>query len=296
MACRILVGREVWRAIKRLNRGRRSPATIVTAFFGTGGADILPLRSGDRVFVGATEANVRAGLVNPQELLRYPRGVSVFAVAALHAKMYSFGGRAIIGSANVSASACDHLLEIGIQVALTAAERNAAIDQIERRLLTRADLASLADHYRPPQGAFEQLVDPSTRRPSKRATTAPSTSARIWYHGTFSEDLVHSNPLVIELPTLRRLHVGDWYVMVYRNASGRQLASAPRHVSKVRVKGAKVHVWFRRRRETIEGVPVREIERLVEPGKPPVKYRWQRVSDRIPAAQIFRRFGLSVSQ
>jgi hypothetical protein len=53
-------------------------------------------------------------LVDPREIVRFlKRGVEVHSVANLHAKVYVFGRRAIVGSANVSASSEQHLIEAG---------------------------------------------------------------------------------------------------------------------------------------------------------------------------------------
>lgn len=118
MEPRLLVGREVWQTIRRLNKSRSSPATVVVAFFGKGGAELLPLRPGDAIWVAATKQNVAAGLVNPCELLKYPDGVRVFRVAALHAKLYCFGKRVVVASANVSRNSCEVWIEAGVELAL----------------------------------------------------------------------------------------------------------------------------------------------------------------------------------
>lgn len=57
-------------------------------------------------------AAVRAGLVDPREVLRFlKRGVEVWAVANLHAKVYVFGTTAFVGSANLSVTSEKSLVE-----------------------------------------------------------------------------------------------------------------------------------------------------------------------------------------
>lgn len=142
---RILVGSEPWQRIQELNAARKGPAVVVSAYFGIRGFELLPLRRGDILVVAASEANVRAGKVNPRELLRYPEGVLIYSSAKLHGKFYSFGSRSIVGSANVSEYSRSGLIELAVEVSVTQEERQALLDGLPRRLLAReGELASRA--------------------------------------------------------------------------------------------------------------------------------------------------------
>jgi hypothetical protein len=85
---------------------------VAVAYFGTGGAGRLPLNKGSVLVVDASEAAVKAGQTSPAELIKlYKRGVSVYSLQGLHAKVYVIGTRLYIGSANVSENAADNLKE-----------------------------------------------------------------------------------------------------------------------------------------------------------------------------------------
>ncbi|MFO1326078.1 MAG: hypothetical protein U1F56_01880 [Rubrivivax sp.] len=65
----------------------------------------LPMAAGSILVTGLDEQTVRAGQVDPREILRFVRrGVAVHKAGNLHAKVYVFGRRAFVGSANASTS------------------------------------------------------------------------------------------------------------------------------------------------------------------------------------------------
>lgn len=92
-----------WNRITEL--AQRHRAVVAVPFIGVGGAGMLPLRPGSVLVTRLDEATVRQGQVDPREVLRLQRaGVEVHSCSDLHAKVYVFGRRAVIGSANVSKS------------------------------------------------------------------------------------------------------------------------------------------------------------------------------------------------
>jgi len=107
----------IWPRLRQLARTGRRRAYVAVPFLGRGAARRLPLRRGDVLITKFDLAAVRAGLVNPREVVAFiKRGVEVHSVANLHAKVYVFGRTAFVGSANVSASSEDSLIEAGCQV------------------------------------------------------------------------------------------------------------------------------------------------------------------------------------
>lgn len=95
---------KIWSRLRRLARKCRRPASIAVAYFSKGAAkNLLPLRKGSRLVVDASEATVKSGLTCPSDLLELQaKGVRVYSVQNLHAKVYIFGGQAFIGSSNAS--------------------------------------------------------------------------------------------------------------------------------------------------------------------------------------------------
>jgi len=112
------------------------------------------LSNGSRLVVDASEHTVEAGLTCPKELLKLQkRGVNIYSVPNLHAKVFVLGSAAFIGSTNVSDSSACRLLE-----ALLMTTEKSAVDgarQFVRDLclyeLTPRVLQRLAKKWRPPK-------------------------------------------------------------------------------------------------------------------------------------------------
>ena len=104
----------LWSQLRRLAKTRRRRAWVAVPYLGPGAAKRLPLRAGDVIVTCCAESTARAGLVDPREIVAFiNRGVEVHSVSNLHAKVYVFGRRAIVGSANVSATSEQYLIEAG---------------------------------------------------------------------------------------------------------------------------------------------------------------------------------------
>lgn len=136
---------EVWPALtysaKKALGGTRS-SVVATAYLGKNAAKILPLKSGDRLLVDASDASVRAGATSVAAIDAYvAKGVDVRSRSGLHSKAYVLGGTAFVGSANLSASG---LIESMLKVTEPAvvrdirqrllAEHEATIDLTNERL------------------------------------------------------------------------------------------------------------------------------------------------------------------
>lgn len=105
-----------WQEINsRIGSAKRSKAIAAVAYFAKGGADFLPLRSGDQLVVDMSRRAVQQGVTDPREIKRLiERGVEVFTRTSLHAKVIVIGGIVISGSANVSQNARQYLDEAAI--------------------------------------------------------------------------------------------------------------------------------------------------------------------------------------
>ena len=110
------MSRDIWRQLTKAARGSRQGAAVAVAYFGKGASRLLPLAQGSRLVVDASERSVASGLTCPADLLTLVnRGVAVYSVPNLHAKVFVLGDAAYIGSANVSSSSASRLVEAVIR-------------------------------------------------------------------------------------------------------------------------------------------------------------------------------------
>ena len=112
---RFLKTGEIWPRITHLAK-KSAKAMVAVAYFGQEASQMLPLRSGSVLVVDCHPRSVKAGRTCPSDLLRLIRkNVEVHSCSNLHAKIFVFGGRAIIGSANASKLSKNYLLEGAVE-------------------------------------------------------------------------------------------------------------------------------------------------------------------------------------
>lgn len=93
----------------------KSKGIVAVPFLGKNASTILPLLPGSVLITRLTKTDVEQGLVSPAEVIQYlGQGVEVHSCSNLHAKVYVFGKRAVIGSANVSNSSLS-LVEAAVE-------------------------------------------------------------------------------------------------------------------------------------------------------------------------------------
>lgn len=142
----------IWPRLTNAAKACRGPAAVAVAYFSKGAATLLPLAKGSRLVVDASLATVKAGATCPADLLRLQKkGVLVFSVRNLHAKVYVFGKSTFIGSAN--ASRHSKLLKEAIirtsDTTVTFAARE-FVHSLCQQELGPAELEKLQKLYRPP--------------------------------------------------------------------------------------------------------------------------------------------------
>lgn len=87
--------------IQKLAKTSKGYAAV--PYLGKGSSSLLPLTEGSFLVTCMDEASVRGARVDPSEVVKYiRRGVHVHNCKNLHAKVYVFGRKAVVGSANVS--------------------------------------------------------------------------------------------------------------------------------------------------------------------------------------------------
>lgn len=163
------VSQNIWPQITKAVRSAKRPCDVAVAYFGTGAPQLLPLPRGSRLVVDASDRAVSSGQTNPSDLLAMmKRGVQVFTVPNLHAKVYVLGRNALIGSANVSNHSATQLLEALLHT--TDAKIIASTRKYIRSLclheLTPTLITRLKKLYRPPH------MPGGKRRKSKTSSNA----------------------------------------------------------------------------------------------------------------------------
>lgn len=145
----------VWPRLKTL--AKKHQGCVAVAFVGSEAPALLPLRKGSTLIVDASDATVKAGATSPKALLKFHRrGVNLYRVDHLHAKIYLFGRRLVLSSNNVSASSSRTLEEAALETTERAAIKDAQrfIARLEKTPLGPDELQRLSKIYRPPRFFF----------------------------------------------------------------------------------------------------------------------------------------------
>jgi len=104
----------LWSRIASLAR-KAKRRYVAVAYLGARATKLLPLGKGDVLVVDMSITAVRAGQTNPAEVAEYlKRGVEVHSCSNLHAKVFVFDNKAVIGSTNVSENSQHNLIEAAL--------------------------------------------------------------------------------------------------------------------------------------------------------------------------------------
>ena len=148
------LGPEVWPALTKAIRQCHAPCAVAVASFAQGAATLLPLSQGSRLVVDASERAVASGQTCPRDLLvLLRRGVTIYTVPNLHAKLFVLPRAAYVGSANASRHSAGRLLEALLRTTDPAAVRSARefVRSLCLHQLTPTTLRTLSRLYRPPR-------------------------------------------------------------------------------------------------------------------------------------------------
>lgn len=247
--CRFVTNQSLWHELQSRVTSR-GPVLATFAYFGDGGADLLPLRKNDRLVVDMSIGAVKQGVTDPYEVRRLvKKGVLVFTRGNLHAKFMIAGGTLIAGSANVSRNSRNILDEAGILTTDAAAVKRAKafFTQLCTEPVRPKYLAECIRNYRPP--VFKAAVMPGRRkRRSQRVVEAKLWLVRglryldiprhEWEKADAAERRAStklSNPDKTEVDTthypklpalLKNVRPGDWVITEIRYGTGSDV-SAP---------------------------------------------------------------------
>jgi hypothetical protein len=132
------------------------------------------------------DAAVKTGRTDPKEVSRYlARGVRVFSVSNLHAKVFVFDKHVLVGSSNVSTHSRDTLLEAAIESSdpKVRAKAIAWIGSLAQVAMTPALATAKEKLYKPPKWGTPHGT---TNRGSEPAAgkKLPVTDGQLWIVGT----------------------------------------------------------------------------------------------------------------
>ncbi|MEU1525354.1 phosphatidylserine/phosphatidylglycerophosphate/cardiolipin synthase family protein [Nocardia rhamnosiphila] len=125
-------GPDPWPQITRTLK-TRGPRRAAIAYLGADAPQLLPLRRGDILVVNADRPALRAHATSPEALQKFfDRGVELYSLPSLHAKVVATATTAIIGSANAShhSTTAAEAVVISDAAALVAQAR-AFVDQMK---------------------------------------------------------------------------------------------------------------------------------------------------------------------
>lgn len=157
----------IWRRITAAASVATTPSSAAVAYFGSRGHILLPLSSGSRLVVDASVASVSTGLTDPRSLRKlHIRGVSIYSLPLLHAKLFAFDDIAFVGSTNASRNSASVLIEASLST--TSAKTVKSVREFVATLCTdQLDdeaLDWLETQYRPPRTKMPNVgAQPFTR-------------------------------------------------------------------------------------------------------------------------------------
>ena len=92
----------IWETIKSLS-SKSKRRKVAVAYFRQGKKPLINFRKGDTLIIAMNDENIKSGQANPYEIESlFKKGVEIFKVENLHAKIYIFDKKVIIGSPNIS--------------------------------------------------------------------------------------------------------------------------------------------------------------------------------------------------
>jgi hypothetical protein len=112
---KFLKAKEIWPRITTLAK-KTKRSHVAVAYFGQEARRLLPLGAGSILVVDCHRRSVRGGRTCPHDLLALIKNkVEIHSCSNLHAKVFVFGKRAIIGSNNASNLSKNYLMEAAVE-------------------------------------------------------------------------------------------------------------------------------------------------------------------------------------
>lgn len=173
-----LLTEQIWDRITELAKQAKH-ATVAVAYFSQGASRILPLKKGSVLILDLSLAAVKSGQTCPAEVSKLIRqGVEVHSCSNLHAKVFVFDKRAIIGSTNVSNRSASSLIEAAVEISdpSIVAQCTQFVEALRGEHVDLLYAKKLAKFYKPPQIG----KGPATRTPQYSTLWAVPLVRRDW--------------------------------------------------------------------------------------------------------------------
>jgi hypothetical protein len=230
---KFLGNEDTWRELSAISRNRKCPLYVAVPYLGSDGGKLLRLKRGDVLVVALTKANSSNGSVCPDEIQRLQsNGVQVFLSDRLHAKVLLCGGKAVVGSANLSQTSFTHLDEAAMLTTDASVVKHirAWFQQRMLQSVTPEWLGVCASVYRPPKGGFGRRGK-RTEQPNEEAlwllglqpTDYPEDETVVMESGASQAKQKLSDPEKFKVETIRlcgnvRVREGDKVIQIMRTA------------------------------------------------------------------------------
>ncbi|WP_367873643.1 hypothetical protein [Luteolibacter sp. Populi] len=149
----LLHSEALWPAITKAAKEKR--AQVAVAYVGRDAPRYLPLKKDSVLICDFSISALKRGLSHPDAILAYlETGVEVHSWEGLHAKVFSFGGVAFVGSCNASSRSANGLIEAALRTTAPATIREVTdfIMSLRGIRIGPEFVKSVAHHYRPPAG------------------------------------------------------------------------------------------------------------------------------------------------
>jgi hypothetical protein len=252
MSSSFLFNATLWSEIStRVQPAKKVGAAI--AYLGSGGARILPLRSGDRLVVDMSLRSVRAGSTDPREVKKLLRkGVEVFSRPQLHTKFLVIDTVVIAGSANISLHARGCLDEAAILTDDPAVlcRAQATLEQLCTEPVRKDYLETCIREYRPPLFAGQARGGVRRRRkvveaklwliaglahqdvPEREKDRTERATKKLTAMLVFERSEVNYLHYPGERKFFAQLRVGDWAIQCFSNSRGFEVLSPARFLGR----------------------------------------------------------------
>ena len=243
-----LIHTDVWATITGAAQRTKRRSWVAVAYFGKDGPKLLPLRPGSHLVVDAGEAAVKGGMTCPAALKKLvDNDVQVYSVENLHAKIFVFGSRVFVGSANASRQSARTLVEAMLETSdrTTVAEAKGFVEDLCRHELGPEAIDRLSKMYRPPRvvGRPQDRGRKATRKVQPQLPRVHLAQLTFGEPRAGSEEAMGRGLVVAETrmqhPRKHEVQVfwtnqekvpyreGDVVVQVFREAGGRRKVAPP---------------------------------------------------------------------
>lgn len=149
-----LVTTNVWSHISAAAKSTKKPSHVAVAYFSSRGPHLLPLLKGSALVADVSIPTVAQGSTSPAALNKLlKRGVDIYSVQYLHAKVFAFDAIAFVGSTNASQRSASTLVEAALKIR-TKSEIGAVRNFVQSLCITKltaSDLKDLEGYYKPPK-------------------------------------------------------------------------------------------------------------------------------------------------